>query len=178
MAKAGIKQLGISTQWRSLHLRAISEVTDSGFTSWLAESTIARSSPIAPANRFSRRHVSRGSPTRRMRGLHPPTSREGLGGLKEQRTPGKNGSSQAKDKEFSSLTQSRTPLEPISTCEVLTGLALGLCERVGFPSRQLYRLVGVGLSNFEYGVNSSLLANAPPAVQLTMGLFTKPLDIS
>jgi len=79
-----------------------------------------------------------------------------------------------KTKEFSSLTRSRTPLEPISTCEVLTGLALGLRERVGLPSRQLYRLVGVGLSNFEYGENSSLLANVLPAVQLIRGYSQSP----
>ena len=61
MAKSGPKTVGdlytmeISTQWRSLHLRAISEVTDSGSTSWLAESTIARSFAIAHANRFQRK---------------------------------------------------------------------------------------------------------------------------
>jgi DNA polymerase IV len=53
-----------------------------------------------------------------------------------------------KTKEFSSLTRSLTPGEPISTCEKLTNIALGLCERVELPSQQLYRLVGVGLSNF------------------------------
>jgi DNA polymerase-4 len=33
---------------------------------------------------------------------------------------------------------------------VLVETALGLCERVALPREQLYRLVGVGLSNFQF----------------------------
>lgn len=54
-----------------------------------------------------------------------------------------------KTKEFNSLTRSLTPNEPISTCEALTAIALGLCERIDLPPQQLYRLVGVGLGNFQ-----------------------------
>jgi DNA polymerase IV len=54
-----------------------------------------------------------------------------------------------KTKEFSSLTRSLTPSQPITNCETLTEIALGLCQRVDLPDRQLYRLVGVGLSNFQ-----------------------------
>jgi DNA polymerase-4 len=54
-----------------------------------------------------------------------------------------------KTKEFSSLTRSLTPRAVISTCEDLTNIALALRERVDLPPQQLYRLVGIGLSNFQ-----------------------------
>ena len=53
-----------------------------------------------------------------------------------------------KTKEFRSLTRSLTPLAPPSTCEELTSIAISLCERVELAPTQLFRLVGVGLSNF------------------------------
>jgi DNA polymerase IV len=53
-----------------------------------------------------------------------------------------------KTRQFDSLTRSLTPREPLTTCEQLVSTALGLCERVALPQEQLYRLVGVGLSNF------------------------------
>jgi DNA polymerase-4 len=55
-----------------------------------------------------------------------------------------------KTKEFSSLTRSLTPRTPIDTCESLTNIALALRERVDLPPEQLFRLVGVGLSNFQF----------------------------
>jgi DNA polymerase-4 len=54
-----------------------------------------------------------------------------------------------KTKEFSSFTRSVTPLNLPMTCEDFTNLGLQLCARVDLDSRQLYRLVGIGLSNFE-----------------------------
>jgi DNA polymerase-4 len=54
-----------------------------------------------------------------------------------------------KTKEFHSLTRSLTLLAPPSSCDELTGIALALRERVELGPRQLYRLVGVGLSNFQ-----------------------------
>ena len=54
-----------------------------------------------------------------------------------------------KTKEFNSLTRSLTPPSPPSSCEELTSIALALRERVGLGSQQLFRLVGVGLSNFQ-----------------------------
>ncbi|WP_047496707.1 DNA polymerase IV [Terriglobus sp. TAA 43] len=54
-----------------------------------------------------------------------------------------------KTKEFQSLTRSLTSRERITSCEALTDTALSLCARVELPEKQLYRLVGVGLSNFE-----------------------------
>jgi DNA polymerase-4 len=54
-----------------------------------------------------------------------------------------------KTKEFQSLTRSLTSHGPIPNCEALVSTALALCERVGMEPSQLYRLVGVGLSNFQ-----------------------------
>jgi DNA polymerase IV len=53
-----------------------------------------------------------------------------------------------KTKQFQSLTRSLTSRTPVASCEALTETALSLCERVELPTTQLYRLVGVGLSNF------------------------------
>ena len=55
-----------------------------------------------------------------------------------------------KTKEFSSLTRSLTSRTPVSCCEALANIAVGLCDRVDLPVQQLYRLVGVGLSNFQH----------------------------
>jgi DNA polymerase-4 len=54
-----------------------------------------------------------------------------------------------KTKEFSTFTRSHTPTSPPSTCDEFTDIALSLCERIELGSQQLYRLVGVGLSNFQ-----------------------------
>jgi DNA polymerase IV len=54
-----------------------------------------------------------------------------------------------KTKEFSSLTRSLTLPAPPSSCDEFTGIALALRERVEMGSKQLFRLVGVGLSNFQ-----------------------------
>jgi DNA polymerase-4 len=53
-----------------------------------------------------------------------------------------------KTKEFNSLTRCLTARTSISSCEDLAAIALGLRERVDLPPQQLYRLTGVGLSNF------------------------------
>jgi DNA polymerase-4 len=54
-----------------------------------------------------------------------------------------------KTKEFKILTRSLTPPSPPASCEELTEIALSLRGRVNLAPTQLYRLVGVGLSNFE-----------------------------
>ena len=53
-----------------------------------------------------------------------------------------------KTSEFKILTRSHTPPHPPSSCEELTAIALSLCERVSLDSGTLFRLAGVGLSNF------------------------------
>ena len=53
-----------------------------------------------------------------------------------------------KTNDFRILTRSLTPPSPPATCDELTAIALSLRDRVNLDSRQLYRLVGVGLSNF------------------------------
>ncbi|HSY35950.1 MAG TPA: DNA polymerase IV [Acidobacteriaceae bacterium] len=54
-----------------------------------------------------------------------------------------------KTKEFRSLTRSLTPAAPPTSCEELASIALSLRERVEIEPTQLFRLVGVGLSNFQ-----------------------------
>jgi DNA polymerase-4 len=54
-----------------------------------------------------------------------------------------------KTKEFHSLTRSLTPPAPPSSLDDLTTLALSLRDRVDLAPSQLFRLVGVGLSNFQ-----------------------------
>jgi DNA polymerase-4 len=57
-----------------------------------------------------------------------------------------------KTKEFSSLTRSLTVVAPLSSCEEFATIALTLCRRVDLGPQQLFRLVGVGLSNFQNDV--------------------------
>jgi DNA polymerase-4 len=54
-----------------------------------------------------------------------------------------------KTKEFNSLTRSLTPAASPSSYEELANIALSLRERVELGPAQLFRLVGVGLSNFQ-----------------------------
>jgi len=54
-----------------------------------------------------------------------------------------------KTKEFSSLTRSLTSMAPPCSCDELASIALALRERVELGPKQLFRLVGVGLSNFQ-----------------------------
>ena len=54
-----------------------------------------------------------------------------------------------KTREFKILTRSHTGNAPPSSCDDLTEIALKLRERVTLGPQQRYRLVGVGLSNFQ-----------------------------
>ncbi len=54
-----------------------------------------------------------------------------------------------KTSEFRNLTRSHTPVAPPASVEELTEIALHLRARVTPSPRQRYRLVGVGLSNFQ-----------------------------
>ncbi len=60
-----------------------------------------------------------------------------------------------KTKEFQILTRSHTPPVPPGSCEELTAIALSLRDKVNLDPRQLYRLVGVGLSNFNVKTEGS-----------------------
>ena len=53
-----------------------------------------------------------------------------------------------KTREFNLHTRSCTPAVPPSSCEELTVIALALRERAELGPERLFRLVGVGLSNF------------------------------
>jgi DNA polymerase-4 len=54
-----------------------------------------------------------------------------------------------KTKEFATITRSLTPPATPTSCDELAAIALSLRERVDFRPQQLFRLVGVGLSNFQ-----------------------------
>jgi DNA polymerase-4 len=56
-----------------------------------------------------------------------------------------------KTHDFKLLTRSLTPPEPPANAAELADIALALRARVGRPARALYRLVGVGLANFDDG---------------------------
>jgi DNA polymerase-4 len=60
-----------------------------------------------------------------------------------------------KTAEFSILTRSHTPATPVSSCDELISIALGLRQRAQLGNNQLFRLVGVGLSNFKDHVTES-----------------------
>jgi DNA polymerase-4 len=60
-----------------------------------------------------------------------------------------------KTSDFKILTRSHTPDSPPTSCNDLIELALKLRERVDLSPQQRYRLVGVGLSNFQ-GVERTL----------------------
>lgn len=60
-----------------------------------------------------------------------------------------------KTKEFNTLTRSLTPPVMPASLEEFTNVALSLRERVELGPGQLYRLVGVGLSNFQVDAEST-----------------------
>jgi DNA polymerase IV len=60
-----------------------------------------------------------------------------------------------KTSEFKILTRSHTPVSPPSSCEELTSIALSLLNRVALHSKQRFRLVGVGVSNFREAEDAS-----------------------
>ena len=61
-----------------------------------------------------------------------------------------------KTKEFASLTRSLTPAEMPTSAEALADVAVTMFDRVGLPPTQLFRLAGLGLSNFQSDVETPL----------------------
>jgi DNA polymerase-4 len=59
-----------------------------------------------------------------------------------------------KTSHFKILTRSHTPPLPPASCEELTRIALSLRDKVNLDPAQRYRLVGVGLSNFDAAANA------------------------
>ncbi len=59
-----------------------------------------------------------------------------------------------KTRDFKILTRSHTPSVPPSTCDELTGIALNLRDKLDLGPKQRFRLVGVGLSNFDEPVDT------------------------
>ena len=72
-----------------------------------------------------------------------------------------------KTKEFVTLTRSFTPPVMPASVEEFTEVALSLRQRVDVDPRQLFRLVGVGLSNFQM--------DAEPASQLFQEIVTEEI---
>lgn len=62
--------------------------------------------------------------------------------------------------------RSLTSDDPVPTSDVLTDTALGLCGRVDLAPEQLYRLVGVGLSNFQLDSDSAPQVDDSPLLAL------------
>ena len=60
-----------------------------------------------------------------------------------------------KTKEFNTLTRSLTPPLMPTSLEGFASVAISLCERVELGPGQLFRLVGVGLSNFQVETESN-----------------------
>ena len=63
-----------------------------------------------------------------------------------------------KTKEFSALTRSLTPPEMPGSADGLAAVALSLFGRVELGANQLFRLVGVGLSNFQNSEEAPLFS--------------------
>ena len=68
-----------------------------------------------------------------------------------------------KTKEFSTLTRSLTPPEMPGSAEGLAAVALSLFDRVELGASQLFRLVGVGLSNFQSSEEPPLFSGGDEA---------------
>lgn len=64
-----------------------------------------------------------------------------------------------KTSDFRILTRSHTPGQPPASCAELTDIALGLRDKLPAGDAVRYRLVGVGLSNFE---NATAMTDAQP----------------
>jgi len=72
---------------------------------------------------------------------------------KEPRTP-RTIVLKLKTREFKILTRSHTTDNPPSSCDELTDIALKLRDRVDLGPQQRFRLVGVGLSNFQHAAET------------------------
>jgi DNA polymerase-4 len=69
-----------------------------------------------------------------------------------------------KTSEFDILTRSHTPNVPPESCEELISIALFLRERIDLGPAKLFRLVGVGLSNFrDFETSPSLFEQVAPS---------------
>ena len=74
-----------------------------------------------------------------------------------------------KTKEFEAMTRSLTPPVMPTSSEEFAAMAVSLCQRVDLGPTQLFRLVGVGLSNFQIHTdeNSPLFASGAQIEDVT-----------
>lgn len=80
-----------------------------------------------------------------------------------------------KTREFTTLTRSMTPAQMPTTATELAELAISLFDRVDLVSSQLFRLAGVGLTNFQIEADLPLLASSP-AVESAPEKFTATVE--
>jgi DNA polymerase-4 len=80
-----------------------------------------------------------------------------------------------KTREFTTLTRSLTPTQMPTTAAELADLAISLFDRVDLGSSQLFRLAGVGLSNFQIETELPLLASSL-GTESTLEEFTPTVD--
>jgi DNA polymerase-4 len=76
-----------------------------------------------------------------------------------------------KTKEFETITRSLTPPVMPASSEEFATMAISLCQRVDLGPTQLFRLVGVGLSNFQIQTddNSPLFASGAQQEEVSTG---------
>jgi len=84
-----------------------------------------------------------------------------------------------KTKEFATITRSLTPPAPPKSCDELAAIVLALRERVEFGPQQLFRLVGVGLSNFqiEEAARTSMVSDEMAAVVSDSGTTVLGVEV-
>jgi DNA polymerase IV len=83
-----------------------------------------------------------------------------------------------KTKEFETMTRSLTPPVMPASSEDFATMAISLCQRVDLGPTQLFRLVGVGLSNFQIQTdeNSPLFASGAQQEEVTTG-SSSPIEL-
>lgn len=80
-----------------------------------------------------------------------------------------------KTREFTTLTRSVTPTQMPTNATELAELAISLFDRIDLGSSQLFRLAGVGLSNFQIETQLPLLASSL-ATESTLEKFTPTVE--
>ncbi|CAN5615884.1 hypothetical protein BH10ACI4_BH10ACI4_02140 [soil metagenome] len=149
MAQVGIKTVGDIYAMEMVTLEEHFGRYGSASTNWREGSTITLSFQIACASRFPQKTRSRTiflwSNAKFISDAWP--KRYGL--LRRTTLRAKTVGLKLKTKEFSSLTRSQTLATPLSSCDEFATITLTLCRRIDLGPQQLYRLVGVGLSNFQ-----------------------------
>lgn len=78
-----------------------------------------------------------------------------------------------KTRDFQSLTRSLTSRIAVPSCDALADIAVDLCSKVALSPVQLYRLVGVGISNFQFDIDPDAIPPRP-SDGVRSSLWTSP----